>query len=375
MLIDKLKSNFIYYRDDYPLPLFEKKYSFSAKAYPKIALVKQEVYADLYCCPVGSDSRTIVLSSLLRSGFVGLFTKCNADFIIVKLDNAAECQVWKEFSSNNMKLQKMLDLRHKLPETNLLPHSFPQGNYAVNVDDVDWGQYDIVISLNISIPERVTTRFRNTVWSYCIGEPYMETFQKSSKIPVKGYDLFLNQRFRRRETGNQFHEIDFPYYLQYYGCFNDLLNLKENIEEKAGIIIEKHSLRLMKDKEINQLEQFGPIYFQEGNTEQMLRTVLKAKYYYRLGGPRRWGNAMIEAAAGGCLFLGNKNEFVNKSLFSNFTHIRSMDEFLRKVEILEINKKKYQQELCFLKSNVTTLCFNRPMSELTTKAELVKKGR
>jgi hypothetical protein len=372
MFTRKIKNKLIYYRDDYPFPLLEKEYSFPVKENPRIALVKQEVYADLYSCPRNTESKSVVLTSLLRSGFIGLFTKCKTDFIIVKLDPAPECQIWKEFSADRSTQQKLLNLTDQLPEVNIFPHSVPQGAYAVNVDEVDWSHYDIVISLNISVPKRVTEKFPQTVWAYCIGEPYMDTYQKSSEKPVEGYDLFLNQKFRRRDIGNKFHEIDFPYYLQYYGCFNDLLNIAEDNEERKGVIIEKHSFRLMKDKEIQQFEQLGPIYFQEGNTEQMLRTVLKAKYYYRLGGPKRWGNAMIEAAAGGCLFLGNKEEFVNKSLFSPFTHINSRFEFFKKVEILENMPKKYMDELSFIKNSVNNFCFKRPINNLYQRSEKIK---
>lgn len=376
MFINRLKSKLIYYRDDYPIPFLDKQYSFPNKKNLKIALVKQEVYADLYCCPRETESKSVVLTSLLRSGFVGLFTKFNADFIIVKLDPAPECQVWKEFSADPLVQKKLLDLRDKLPETNIFPHTVPQGKYAVSVDEIDWSDYDIVISINISVPKRITEKYTKTIWAYCIGEPYMETYQRSKENPVPGYDFFLNQKFRRRNIGNKFHEIDFPYYLQYEGCFNDLLNLPAiDAKEKKGVIIEKHSLRLMKDKEIHQFEQLGPIYFQEGNTEQMLHTVINAKYYYRLGGPKRWGNAMIEAAAGGCLFLGNKDEFVNKSLFSPFTSIESKDEFFQKVEYLENNPEKYTAELQYLSTSVSNLCFNRPVHELFIRSEDIRKNR
>ena len=51
----------------------------------KIALVKQEVYQDLYVCPVTEkDPGQILFSSMGRVGPIALMSDLNADFYIVK---------------------------------------------------------------------------------------------------------------------------------------------------------------------------------------------------------------------------------------------------------------------------------------------------
>ena len=50
---------------------------------PKIALLKQEVYQDLYVCPVTEkDPEAILLSSMGRVGPIGLMAELDADFYI-----------------------------------------------------------------------------------------------------------------------------------------------------------------------------------------------------------------------------------------------------------------------------------------------------
>ena len=52
---------------------------------PKIALVKQEVYQDLYVCPVTEkNAANILFSSMGRVGPIGLMADLDADFYIVK---------------------------------------------------------------------------------------------------------------------------------------------------------------------------------------------------------------------------------------------------------------------------------------------------
>jgi hypothetical protein len=68
------------------LELFEDKSSLPLSSYPKIALVKQFVYADLY-----SKNKNDSLSNWLetiytsnhRSGPMGIFSKLESDFFIV----------------------------------------------------------------------------------------------------------------------------------------------------------------------------------------------------------------------------------------------------------------------------------------------------
>jgi len=62
----------------------------------KIALVKQDVYQDLYVCPhTEKDALRILLSSQVRVGPIALMADLGADFYIVKEESAPETQFYR----------------------------------------------------------------------------------------------------------------------------------------------------------------------------------------------------------------------------------------------------------------------------------------
>ena len=64
---------------------------------PKIALLKQEVYQDLYVCPVTEkDPEAILLSSMGRVGPIGLMAELDADFYIIKEEREWETQIYRK---------------------------------------------------------------------------------------------------------------------------------------------------------------------------------------------------------------------------------------------------------------------------------------
>ena len=63
----------------------------------KIALVKQEVYQDLYVCPVTEkDPGQILFSSMGRVGPIALMSDLNADFYIVKEESNKETRIYQK---------------------------------------------------------------------------------------------------------------------------------------------------------------------------------------------------------------------------------------------------------------------------------------
>ena len=46
----------------------------------------------------------------------------------------------------------------------------PNGYFSVNASDIDWNLYDIVISINFSIPTNIVKKYPNILWCYLIGE-------------------------------------------------------------------------------------------------------------------------------------------------------------------------------------------------------------
>lgn len=164
----------------------------------KIVFVKQEVYPDLYVCKNRTPLRELLFSSAGRVGPFGLFSKLDADFIIVKEDNSKECHMWEYDNSNaevenlrQLKFKKLNELKgqeFKVPGVNIC-----QGEFAVPVDEVNWSKYNIVISINISIPTRIVEKYPKILWCHMSGEA--STMQDTAYF---GYDLSLSQ-FTRGE--------------------------------------------------------------------------------------------------------------------------------------------------------------------------------
>jgi hypothetical protein len=210
---------------------------------PKIAVVKQEVYQDLYCCPYGSALPDLISSSLKRSGPVAFFSRLGADFWIVKTEDDTECNIWRQKCTDCLQAspEHYESLKTKPFKNGEEGHTQAQGEFSVPGDSIPWEQYDIVVSFDISVPARITRKYPKTVWAYCLGEPCMSAYSASHKEPIVGYDLFLNQRFRLLPVGYTIpaHEIEFPYYFQYYGCFGDVYGPEAAAPE--GIMLEVHT--------------------------------------------------------------------------------------------------------------------------------------
>lgn len=142
---------------------------------PKIALVKQEVYQDLYVCPVTEkDPAEILFSSMGRVGPIALMAELNADFYIVKEEMDMETQIYKKVIPHIAKYLYLLktETLDKIPgqEFKQPGSPYPNGKFAIDCHNIDWGQYDIVISINVSLPTTVVRHYPNTLFAYMIGE-------------------------------------------------------------------------------------------------------------------------------------------------------------------------------------------------------------
>ncbi|HBE89649.1 MAG TPA: hypothetical protein DDW41_00365 [Candidatus Andersenbacteria bacterium] len=332
----------------------------------RCALVKQDVYQDLYCCPNCPDARTAVLSSLMRSGPVALLTKLGADFWTVKTEPQPECSIWKEkwFDCRHFPLSYYESLKTTVFMEGARGHTRPQGDFSVSVYDVNWGLYDVVIGIECPVPADLTRKYPNVVWCYYIGEPGMRSAVSSLSRPVTGYDLFLNQKFRclERSLRPPMHVIEFPYFLQYVGCFRDL-----GCEEgplRKGIVLEQETASKFSKRELMCLGSFGAVEIAQGSIEEILTALMRSKYYVRLGSRRHLGNAAIEAISAGCLAIGNPSEFAIKSLMLPETSVTSRAQLIERIRSFEEDPGRFDEVLAKQRQIVDFLCFSRPVSDL-----------
>ena len=176
----------------------------------RIALVKQEIYQDLYVCPVTEkNAANILFSSMGRVGPIGLMAELDADFYIVKEEPEYETQIYRKVIPHISKHLYLLktETLDKIPgqEFKQPGSPYPNGKFAIDCHAIDWSKYDVVISINVSLPTSVVRSYPQTLFAYMIGEANMATGSVHF-----GYDVTMNQMARgiiSRKCGI----MDFPY--------------------------------------------------------------------------------------------------------------------------------------------------------------------
>lgn len=354
---------------------------------PRIALVKQDVCEDLYCAPPDSSPRKLLESTQLRSGPVALLSPLGAKFHLLETVEAPECQLWQE-RANDLHwdtLDFFCSYQDRIPGCD-----YGQRRFAVPPESVDWSQYDIVVSIDVAVPAAVTQRFPRTVWAYFVREIKAPSFAKGLQSPAIGQDLFLNHGFRWSIPGAAQHVVEFPYHLQYYGCFHDLFAVPKD-QPRNGVFVDHHTLVMMIEADRKNLEEFGPmtgpllpatLRLEGGKSVPPRRTMdpdlrerlLGSKYFLITPGQRRvYGTALVEAIAAGCLAIGSPNALHHHGfLFTPATSAATIDEALQRITTFERNPHQYHEELKRQRDLIDWLCYVRPTLELFDKADAVR---
>lgn len=339
--------------------------------FKKIAFVKQVICPNLYCCHTNASPQETIFSSFKHSGPVALFTKFNADFYIVETEPDEECMIWLEQASLKQRQYDEL-LRTTIPPTGARAgHAYPQGYFSVCCKDINWDNYDIVISVNIGVPARITAKYPKTLWCYYIleGSP---SYKKSFLNPIKGYDVFLTQDFHQNRELKS-HALEFPFQLHYYGCFHELFGIKTEQINRKGINLEVHTNETLTKNQKKTLENITSITRSNGALKNMLEGLMQTKYYIQYldqnSGHRASvrGNGIVEAIATGNLVIARYNGLNNKDLLSSKTLVHTFEELLEKILYFEANPSEYLLELQQQRKKLDELCCYRPMKNLFEK--------
>lgn len=338
----------------------------------KFAIVKQVTYQDMYCAPTNTNVPDLIFSSLKRPYFVGLFNKFSVDFHIVDTEEDEECQVWKEkvFYSKHTPLSYYESLRDKIDSNwgKVSGQKVPQGVYMKKCVEIDWSKYDIVISADISIPERITKKYPSVLWTYFHGEGG-PSIAKSFKNPIKGYDCYLTADFFLNRNLEK-HVVECPVYLVYHNCFAELFpGIKF---KKSGGLLETHTSLALNNREESVLNEIIKIKRSNDrlSSRDMIKSYLEAKYFIqwidKSRGVRSFtkGNSIMQAISSGALVLCGENNAYNLDLLSEKTIVKSFNDLVEKLKFLEDNPLEYEKELKKQREKLDYLCFNRPIDHL-----------
>ncbi len=337
---------------------------------PKIALVKQEVYQDLYVCPTSErDAGNILFSSQGRVGPIALMAELNADFYIVHEEPQWETQIYRKVIPHLAKhlyllktqtLDKIPGQEFKRPGS---PHA--NGDFAVSCYSVDWGAYDIVISINVSLPTKLVRQYPRTLFAYMIGEANMAT--RTARF---GYDVTLNQ-MARGIVAERCGAVDFPY------TFVSGNTLERIMARELG----RPSLNRGVFMEINSTTErpvtrvpahFAPIRDRAGQEiilhRQLIRDNLEniydAKYFVKLGGRNIRGNSVAEAISLGTLAIMNRDEVIHRELITDACNVKTADDIVALIRRLDADPGEYSRLLREQQQNLTRLFFHLPLKSL-----------
>jgi hypothetical protein len=348
---------------------------------PRVMVVKQDVNEDLYCCPPETDNAELIRSTLLRTGPVALFTELGADFRIVETVDDPECQIWQERATILKwdSLEFFSSYRDRVPG-----RQYGQARWAVSPDSVDWNQYDIVVSMDVCVPQRITRNFPKTLWCYYVREIKAPSYQSSLEAPARGQDIVFNHYFRDFPAPHAAHVLEFPYHLHRPGCFHKLFGIAQPDDaDRDGVFVDHHTMVHLDESMRSALDAFGPVVstIHGGDreiiptSEQLARRtmdddlrerLLRSRFFLITPGARRvFGTALVEAIAAGCLAIGSPDSLADHGFFfTSATSACDAQQAIGKMNRLVQQPERYLQEVHRQRQLVEYLCYVRPLRDL-----------
>jgi hypothetical protein len=350
-----------------------------AGEWPRIALIKQDCNEDLYCCAPTAGTLEMLQSTLLRSGPIGLFTMFDSRFLIVRTEPDPECNIWRE---------KWDPLRWCPAEwfeafrDHVPGRDHGQSRFACSVEEVDWSQFDIVVSVDVSVPARVTGKYPDVVWAYYVREIKAPSYKSSLEAPIAGQDLYLNHQFAPGRRTQKPHVIDFPYHFQYPGVFHEIAERPwPGQVARQGVFVDYHSARNATSQELAMLSEFGPVYACNADDDRIdpvsgeripersmspegLDALLASKYHVKWKGRSTFGTGKVEVIAAGCLALMDVSGDGTLFMQSRATSFQGFDALIRRLRQLESNDALYCRECRRQQMLVAYLCRDRPANDL-----------
>lgn len=347
----------------------------------KIAIVKSTRYNDLWATKT-SDPFEVYKTTLMRCSQIGLVEFFDTDYIIVKESFEYPCQEiiygWEINNRHSMRYNK----RGKHTDLPFLDESYHNDicleDISHNVDDIDWGKYNIIITINACVPQRVTQKFPAILWSYYVSE---NDDNKTNKL-LGGYNLLLNQDVMKpmRE-----YEIGFPY--SFCGP-SSVERIGRKIEMSMGGSAIRNGIFI----EINNSTQrpfiTPPSEFIKIANETQLTLLLhnqnvllncfilcKSKYYVKLFGRVIRGNGILEGISAGTLLLMNKDLVMYNDLICDECHVQNENDVIRKIKQFEKDPDLYKRILEKQKSYFTKNYVENPISALVSFYEKRLKNK
>jgi len=345
----------------------------------KIALVKQDIYQDLYVCGSGTAPEAMLESTIMRIGPLGLFTLFGSDFFIVKMRGERECGAYRRNYSPPREVLRQLRTRPIKEITGevfdyLEPRStLSHADFSVEAESVDWGRYDIVISINVSVPTSIVRSYPKTLWCYMMGEavgggPFVEY----------GYDARLSQDITGNVAGG-LGPVDFPYTFLGPSCLEGIARSFCAIpSEKRGVYAEINSTLERPVVRAPQLEFVGKLghelVLHHQDIVTNLQRVATSKYFVKLGGRKIRGNSIIEAISAGTLVLMDPKDAMGGLLLPKDAWIHGQADIEARITEFDRDPDRYRALLEEERRRVSNFVVDAPMEGLLNCLDHKRRG-
>ena len=327
----------------------------------KIALVKQTAYHALYPQPRKGSWQEIVLSSQCHLGPFSFLADLGADYHVVRQAKEPETFLWKEKQAYDP--NPAGSFSHKMEEIHKIESS-PLGRELPSVDDIAWNKYDMVIGIDIPIPERIVRQCPRTLWAYYSIEAGGPLQKNSLLSPASGYNLFLNHGFRRYRTRprNRPHVLEFPLQFQSPQSWEKLRLAVRPPPKRSVILIEKNSWTDVLPASRISLDRTT------GNALEYLHKMFSAFACLHTTPRPRWGNWAVESVLSGSIFLGNAGSLAQISPLLPGMDCRSLQKGVDLANRL-IEDPPFFDSVQKLQTQVVEhVAFRRPLADLTRLA-------
>ncbi|MDO8287594.1 MAG: hypothetical protein Q7T44_00075 [Parvibaculum sp.] len=327
----------------------------------RFAVVKSQYQPNLYTTSGETVAATLLASSIKHTGPLGLFTRFKSQFLIIDTDGVPDASLWMQKVGRPG--QEPIEYYMRVAqERHSALGGLSQKDVAVRAESINWSDYDIVIALDACVPASISLSYPDVLWCYMPSEPNMPLWAASHRKCLNGYDTFLTQR--PWSAPGERHICDFPWVIQYYGLYDDILG--EKLSSEPIVYLEPNLAHSLPNLPIiNGCEITGP----SGSMADVARELHKSRYFACFGryGRRLWGNATVEAICAGALPLGSPGLHKNRAFFPRELTCRSFPQLSRMVADLELNTGRYDAMAQVVREITDISHFYGPVGELWTR--------
>jgi len=328
----------------------------------KIALVKQTAYPALFTINEPKDWMEAVFSCPYHLGPFSFLADLGADYFIVRQASEPETFLWQDKYAYDPDPDK--SVTQKLEEIRSF-ESLPIGSKLPLVDDIPWDSYDLVVSIDLPIPERIVKKAKRTLWAYFSIEAGGPLQKKSVLRPMAGYQLFLNHGFRRYRSRpwNRPHVLEFPLQFQSQQAWDRILESLFVGKQKSTLLVDKNSWNDPPPESKLPMDQ------PSGDAKHYLRLMASAFACLHTTSKPRWGNWAVEAVLAGAVFIGNARSLAQTSAILPCTDYSELSAAVGLAHRLYANPALAKQIQRLQASIVNHVAFCRPLRDLTVKAK------